>query len=203
MKKISYLLITIFIISYTACQNADSNKMDETEKEGTAETIITEDNQGVFGSFELEIDGNEINSIKFKPSHTDFTFFKDGSKSFVAIRMRDEKTDDNLLLTIYGDENFVYDPKSEINEFITSQSDGPKANIVFIKGDDPMYVHNSISLVEGTLTIAEFDKGELIGSFAGMGALPKDLVTKENLVPFKGTITIKTPKVMEQGNNDD
>jgi hypothetical protein len=203
MKTPILIILAIsFIVSCESPQTEENGNEQQQEREQKqtkkAQTKVKDDDR-VSGYFDLKLDGVSYKSTQLKDNYCDMTFFYKGEKSFVTIRFRDVETFDALLVNIYGDEDVIVNPSGTIEDFMFSQAD-TKVNIQLLPGDGKESMH-SISMVEGSLNISKFAKGQIKATFEGKGGGPKDAVTKENLLPFSGTIELNTENVMEMGKD--
>lgn len=204
MNKAFYLILSISL--FFSCENSPSSEStteDKQEQTGEKETkpsrTRVEDDDRVSGYFDLKIDGKTYKSTQLQDNYCDMTFLYRGEESFVTIRFKDVESNDALLLTFYGDEEFMLDPSGTIESFMFSD-DGNKANLQFLPGDGNGSIM-SLTMVEGSITVSNFAKGKIEATFEGMGGKPKDVVTKKNLIPFKGKVVLETKNVSEMGKD--
>lgn len=206
MKTIIILILAIsFFISCESPQSSETTKEQKQEqkkeqKQTKSSQTKMKDDGRVSGFFDLQVDGVSYKSTQLQDNYCDMTFLYKKEKSFVTIRFRDVETHDALLLTFYGDEDFILDPSGTIETFMFSSAD-TKSNVQFIPGDGKGSL-SSITMVEGSLNVSKFSKGQIEATFKGKGGKPKDVVTKENLVPFEGKIQLNTKNVSEMGKEE-
>lgn len=204
MNKAFYLILSISL--FFSCENSPSSESTPEDKQvqtGEKETkpsrTRVEDDDRVSGYFDLKIDGKTYKSTQLQDNYCDMTFLYKGEESFVTIRFKDVESNDALLLTFYGDKEFMLDPSGTIESFMYSDA-GNKANLQFLPGDGNGSIM-SLTMVEGSITVSNFAKGKIEATFEGMGGKPKDVVTKKNLIPFKGEIVLETKNVSEMGKD--
>lgn len=203
MKRIFYFFLAAIL--FFSCGNPNSNEKPESNQEvektqTSSKKSTMPDDDRVSGSFEITVDGKAYKSTQLQDNYCDMTYNFKGEKSFVVARFKDVHSDDALLVAIYGDESFISNPDEKIEQFMFSKGQN-KANIQFLPGDGKGAM-TSYTMVEGSFTLSKFEEGQIIGSFAGSGGLPKDVVTKENLIPFTGEINLKTENVTKMGNTE-
>jgi hypothetical protein len=199
MKTITYIFLSTFLIF--SCSNSETDKSKESspdDKSSKTTTSQTPDDDRVSGFFTLVVGDKTYKSDQLQDNYCDMAFNYNEDKSFVSIRFRDVGTRDALLVALYGDESYISNPKGKIEHFMFSGPAERKANIQFLPGDGKGSM-TSTSMVEGRFTITKFDDGVIAGSFEGLGALPKDVVTKQNLIPFEGEINLQTKNVTKYG----
>ena len=201
------LLAISFIISCESPQSSDSNREQKQEHKQNQEQEQTEtapakvkDDDRVSGFFDLQVDGNSYKSTQLQDNYCDMTFLYKGEKSFVTIRFRDVETRNALLVTLYGDEDFIMDPSGTIEKFMFSNAD-TKANIQLVPGEGNGAM-SGMTMVEGSLTVTKFSKGQIEATFNGKGGKAQDAVTKKNLVPLEGEIKLNTENVTEMGKEE-
>lgn len=189
------LILFILIIS---CGNPSESKMElpvETDETKESPRAITQDNDRVSGSFMVTVGEKKYQSTQLQDNYCDMSFSYSGEKSFVVIRLKDNISDDALLINLYGDENFIDNPEGKLERFMLTSKEFPKAQILFLPHDNEMGSLGGIVMAEGALTTSEFDKGRFIGSFDGLGGRGVDVMKKENLITFEGIISLETKNV--------
>lgn len=199
MKGTSTLFLVLILLF--ACGAPDTNGSMDSNPENknvkkTASSIPDDDR--VSGYFNLIVGDKTYKSSQLQDNYCDMTFNYNEEKSFVAIRFRDVESRDALLVSIYGDEEFISTPEGKIETFMFSGPAKRKVNIQFMPGDGKGSM-NSTTIIEGSCMISKFGEGNIEASFEGSGALPKDVVTKQNLITFKGEIDLKTKNVTKLG----
>ena len=155
MKTFIILILTIsFFISCESPKQSettgDQEQQQVREQEQTKKSRSKmKDDDRVSGFFDLQVDGVSHKSTQLQDNYCDMTFLYKGEKSFVTMRFKDVETDHALLLTFYGDEEFILDPSGTIETFMFSSAD-TKSNVQFVPGDGKGSL-SSITMVEGSL----------------------------------------------------
>ena len=199
MKYLLYLTLSLGLLM--SCGNSDSKDNSSTDNDEKVKTTTksteTDDNR-VSGSFTVSVDGKTYKSEQLQDNYCDMNYAYKGEKSFVAVRFKDVNSKDALLLSIYGDESYIENPEGSITSFMFSGQNSKKANIQFLPYDKKGSLA-SITMLEGNLNIIKFQEGVVEATFKGMGGAPKDVVTKTNLIPFEGELSLKTEHVTKIG----
>mgnify|MGYP000641997038 CR=1 FL=1 len=207
MKTPFFLILAIlFFVSCESSQSSNDPKenMEEQQEQNKEEKKTSrkqvKDDDRVSGFFDLQVDGTSYKSTQLQDNYCDMTFYNNGEKSFVTIRFRDMETHNALIVSFYGDKDFILDPSGTIEDFMFSDAD-TKANIQLVPADGNSAL-SSITMVEGSFNISSFAKGQIEATFNGKGGKAQDAVTKKNLVPLEGEIKLNTENVTEMGKEE-
>lgn len=203
MKQFIYFLLGMLILASCGSDDTETNDNpnQQVKKEESKSKSGTPDDERVSGSFEVDVDGKTYKSTQLQDNYCDMNYNFKGDKSFVSVRFRDVDSRDVMLVSIYGDEDYISNPEGKIDKFMLSGQFPIKANIQFIPGDGQGSM-TSFTMAEGTLNISKVDDGIFEGDFSGMGGTPMNVAKKENLIPFSGSFALRTVHVKKYGNVD-